>query len=189
VDERLLRAFKKAGCWAILFGAESGVQKNLNAIRKGITPDQTRRAVRSAKKAGLKVYTPFIFGIPGETFEEGLKTIEFACELGPDVANFHALTPFPGTDLYDNLQEFGTMSGDLEDFTYQGAAFIPYTMTRKDITRLRQIAFKRFYSRPGYMLGRLFGLRSMNDLRASALGIKSLLSLWAKRDIFKREGI
>jgi radical SAM superfamily enzyme YgiQ (UPF0313 family) len=92
VDAPLLRAFKDAGCWAILFGAESGVQKNLNAIHKGITLEQTRRAVRAAQEAGLKVFTPFLFGIPGETFEEGLKTIEFACELDPDVANFHALT-------------------------------------------------------------------------------------------------
>src|SRR4030065_324869 len=80
VDAPLLKAFKEAGCWAILFGAESGVQKNLNAIRKGITIEQTRRAVRAAKDVGLMVSTPFIFGLPGETFEEGLKTIKLALE-------------------------------------------------------------------------------------------------------------
>ena len=53
VDRPLLRAFKDAGCWAILLGAESGVQKDLNALRKGITLDQTRRAVKAAKEAGL----------------------------------------------------------------------------------------------------------------------------------------
>ena len=86
VDAKLLRAFREAGCWAVLFGAESGVQKNLNSLRKGITLEQTRRAVRDAKKAGLTVHTPFLFGIPGETFEEGLRTIEFACEISPDLA-------------------------------------------------------------------------------------------------------
>jgi radical SAM superfamily enzyme YgiQ (UPF0313 family) len=189
VDEPLMKAFKEAGCWAMLLGAESGVQKNLNAVRKGITIEQTQRAVRAAKKAGLKVYTPFIFGIPGETFEEGLKTIEFACDLNPDIANFHALTPFPGTELYDNLQKYGTVSSDLSDYTYQGAAFIPHTMTRKDIITLRQTAFKRFYSRPRYILGRVLSLRSMNDIRASAKGMKSLVWLWVKRDIFRREGV
>jgi len=186
VDRELLRAFKNAGCWAILFGAESGVQKNLNAIRKGITLEQTRKAVREAQAVGLKVFTPFLFGIPGETYEEGLKTIEFACELDPDVANFHALTPFPGTELYDNISQYGTMSANLTDFTYQGAAFVPYTMKREEISQLRQIAFKRFYSRPRFLLKRFLGLRSLNDLKAAFTGIRSLLWVWVKKDLFRR---
>ena len=110
VDLELLREMKKAGCWAILYGAESGVQKNLNTMKKGIKLDQTRAAVKAAKKAGLKVYTPFIIGIPGETYEEALQTIDFAIELDPHYANFHSMTPFPGTELYENIDEYGTMS-------------------------------------------------------------------------------
>lgn len=186
VDKPLLKAFKDAGCWAILLGAESGVQKNLNTIRKGITLEQIRRAVKAAKDVGLKVYTPFIFGIPGETFEEGLKTVEFACEINPDIANFHALTPFPGTELYDNIDRYGKMSDELTDFTYQGAAFIPYSMTGDEITMLRQIAFRRFYSRPQFILRRIVGLRNIHDVRAVVKGFKSLLWLWIKRDIFRK---
>lgn len=187
VDKPLLKAFKDAGCWAILFGAESGVQKNLNTIRKGITLEQIRKAVKWAKEVGLKVNTPFIFGIPGETFEEGLETIRFAIELNPDMANFHAITPFPGTYLYDNLERYGTMSEDLTDFTYQGAAFIPYTMTKEDILKLRQIAFKRFYSRPSFILKRLLELRSLNDLTVAFRSMRSLFWLWAKEGIFRHK--
>jgi anaerobic magnesium-protoporphyrin IX monomethyl ester cyclase len=186
VDRELLRAFKSSGCWAILFGAESGVQKNLNAVRKGITLEQTRKAVKEAKAAGLTVFTPFLFGIPGETYEEALQTIDFACRLDPDVANFHCLTPFPGTELYDNIERYGTMSTDLSDFTYQGAAFVPHTMTREQITKLRQIAFKRFYSRPGFLMRRVLGLRSLNDLKAAYTGIKSLIWIWVRKDLFRR---
>jgi anaerobic magnesium-protoporphyrin IX monomethyl ester cyclase len=187
VDRPLLEAFKEAGCWAILFGAESGVQKNLNAIRKGITLEQTRRAVRAAKDAGLKVFTPFLFGIPGETFEEGLKTIEFAMELDPDVANFHAITPFPGTELYDNIDLYGSMSSDLSDYTYQGAAFVPHTMTREQVWQLRQIAFRRFYSRPRFLLRQALSIRTLNDLRVAFKGMRSLFWLWAKPGIFRRK--
>lgn len=186
VDKPLLKAFKEAGCWAILFGAESGVQKNLNTIRKGITLEQTRNAVKWAKEAGIKVSTPFMFGIPGETFEEGLQTIEFAIELNPDIANFHAITPFPGTYLYDNLEKYGTMSEELSDFTYQGAAFIPYTMTREEILKLRQTAFRRFYSRPSFILKKLFELRNMNDFLAAMRSIRSLFYLWTKIGLFSR---
>ena len=188
VDKPLLTAFKDAGCWAILMGAESGVQKNLNTIRKGITLDQIRKAVREAQDAGLKVFTPFLLGIPGETYEEGLETIEFACELNPDVANFHALTPFPGTELHDNIEQYGALSPDLTDFTYQGAAFIPYSMKRKDITRLRQIAFKRFYSRPRFLIRRVLGIRSLQDIRAAFHGFRSLFRLWVNQDVFRKDG-
>ncbi len=184
VDKPLLAAFKEAGCWAILFGAESGVQKNLNRIKKGITLQQIRDAVTAAKAVGITVFTPFLFGIPGETFEEGLKTIEFACELAPDVANFHALTPFPGTELHNNIDKYGRMSDDLEDYTYQGAAFIPFSMTRKEIIKLRQIAFKRFYSRPKFILHKILGLRTIDDIKAALRGFKSLFWLWVEIDIF-----
>lgn len=187
VDKPLLQAFKDAGCWAVLFGAESGVQKNLNTIRKGTTPDQIRKAVKAAQEVGLRVSTPFMFGIPGETFEEGLQTIEFALDLNPDIANFHAITPFPGTYLYDNLETFGTISDELSDYTYQGAAFIPHTMTREDILKLRQIAFKRFYTRPSFIMKRVMELRTPHDFAVAFKSMKSLFWLWTKRDLFGKK--
>jgi len=186
VDETLLRAFKAAGCWAILFGGESGAQKNLNALRKGSTLEQTRAAVRAAQAAGLRVSMPFMFGIPGETYADGLKTIEFALELDPDLANFHAITAFPGTELYDHHAQYGTISRELGDYTYQGAAFVPYSMTRDEIHALRQLALRRFYSRPAFLLRQLARLRNVNDLRAALAGARSLFWLWARRGLFHR---
>jgi radical SAM superfamily enzyme YgiQ (UPF0313 family) len=186
VDKPLLTAMREAGCWAILIGAESGVQRNLNTLRKACTLEQVRQAVRSAKEAGLQVSTPFVFGIPGETFADGLKTIEFALALDPDVANFHCLTPFPGTDLHDRCAEYGRQSADLRDYTYQGAAFTPRTMTREEIQHLRQLAFRRFYSRPSFLLRRLRRVRSLREIRAAALGLRSLYWLWAAEDLFDR---
>lgn len=184
VDKPLLQAFKDAGCWAVLFGAESGVQKNLNAIRKGTTLEQIRKAVKAAKEVGIRVSTPFMFGIPGETFEEGLQTIKFAVDLEPDIANFHAITPFPGTHLYDNLEKYGTVSEDLTDFTYQGAAFIPYSMTREEILELRRIAFTKFYARPSFIMRKLLELRSPHDLAVALKSARSLFWLFVKRDLF-----
>ncbi len=186
VDKALLQAMKDAGCWAILFGADSGVQKTLNSLRKATTLDQIRKDVRAAKEVGLKVSTPFIFGAPGETYADGLKTIEFAIELDADLANFHALTPFPGTWLYDNLDKYGTISGDLSHRTYQSAAFTPYTMTRDEILTLRQLAFRRFYSRPAFLLRRLLEIRTLNDCKVAVRGLKSLFWLWAGKKLFHR---
>ena len=143
-----------------------------------------RRDVKWAKEVGIRVSTPFIFGAPGETFEDGLKTIDFAVELDADFANFHSLTPFPGTPLYDNLERFGTVSENLLNRTYQSAAFEPFTMNRNEILRLRQIAFRRFYTRPRFLLRRLWQMRSWNDFMINLQGLKSLFWILATRNIF-----
>ncbi len=188
VDKPLLQAFKDAGCWAILFGAESGVQKNLNTIRKGTTLAQIRMAVKTAQEVGLKVSTPFIFGIPGETYDEALQTIEFAVDLDPDIANFHAITPFPGTYLYDNVEKFGQLSDELSDFTYQGAAFVPYTMTREQIINLRRIAFRKFYGRPSFILRKLLDLRTPHDFAVAFKSMKSLFGLMSGKEKLGAKG-
>ena len=186
VDETLLREMKDAGCWAVLFGAESGVQKNLNTLKKGITLDATRKAVKTAKKVGLRVSTPFLFGIPGETYEDALKTIDFAIELNPDLANFHSLTAFPGTPLYENLDKYGSVSKDFSRYTYQGASFIPHTLSSEQIQELRQIAFRRFYSRPSFLLRRLLQIRTWDDCQLAISGMRTLFWVWMKKRLFQR---
>lgn len=181
-DLELYREMRRSGCWAVLFGAESGVQKNMETLRKGVTVEQTVHAVRTAKRAGLKVYTPFIFGTPGETFQDGLKTIEFACKLDPYYANFHTITPYPGTILFRNAAKYGQLSSNVEDFTFEHGAFVPNTMTRQELLELRSLAFRRFYGRPAYLLRRLLDIRSRHDVIAALKGARSLLFLLLKKN-------
>ena len=122
-----------------------------------------------------------------ETFEEGLQTIEFAIKLNPDMANFHAITPFPGTYLYDNIEQYGTLSDELTDYTYQGAAFIPHTMTREEIQKLRQMAFRRFYLRPSFILRKLLSLRSRSDFKVALKSANSLFWFVFKPRLFTKQ--
>ncbi|MFX1606802.1 MAG: B12-binding domain-containing radical SAM protein, partial [Promethearchaeota archaeon] len=75
---------RDAGCHTIYIGAESGSQRILNKIKKGIRLSQVIRAVRQAKRVGLEVVLSFILGIPGETQKDIRSTIDFACKLDPD---------------------------------------------------------------------------------------------------------
>lgn len=184
VNKRLLSAMREAGCYGILFGVESGVQKNLDMLRKGQTLDQIRSAVRDAKSAGMRVNTPFIFGIPYETYEEGLETIKFAIELNGDIANFHTLAPYPGTELYDHVDQYGTMSENAEDYTFEAAGFVPHTMTREQILDLKRLAFRKFYGRPRYMLEQAIKVRSRYDVKALAGGALSLAKLMLNPSVF-----
>ncbi len=186
VDPEMLRRMKQAGCWAMLYGAESGVQKNLDTIRKRTTVEQLRQVVGWTKAAGIKMFLPFMFGIPGETFEDGLKTIDLAVELDPYYANFNSLAPFPGTWLWTHGAELGTMNADPSTMTFQGVGFVPNTMTEEEIIRLRQIAFRRFYTRPRFVAKWLMGMRHRSDLLAVAKGAVSMVTLWTSRDAFKK---
>lgn len=184
VNRRLLAAMREAGCYGILFGVESGVQKNLDMLRKGQTVAQIKEAVKAAKSVGMKVNTPFIFGIPGETFADGLETIDFAIELNADIANFHTLAPYPGTELYDHVDRYGSVSDNLEDYTFETAGFVPYTMSREQVLQLKQLAFKKFYSRPRYMVEQLLGVRSRYEILALWKGAQSLLELYFDPTLF-----
>jgi len=187
VDYALLKKMKEAGCWCILYGVESGVQKNLNTLRKNITIEQIRNAVARAKKVGLKVYTPFIFGIPGETYEDGLKTIDFARELDAHYVNFHTLAPFPGSTLFENVAEYGHIVGHYSDFNFEKAAFVPFSMTREEVQALRKRAFRKFYARPRYILRRILETRTRHDVRTLLTGAKSLFHLLFNPRAFQLE--
>jgi len=187
VTKDLLKAMKDAGCYFILFGAESGVQKDLKMIGKNITTEQIKQVVKDANDVGLKTYTPFIFGIPGQTFEDGLKTIDFAIKLNSFYVNFHTMAPFPGTRLYNHLDKFGTMVDGTDALTFEGAAFVPHTMTREEIHKLRATAFKKYYGRPSYMLKRMLSIRNWHEFRVLATGAKALLFLAFNENILKRK--
>ena len=74
------------------------------------------------------------------------------------------------------------MSSNTDDYTFEGGAFVPYSMTREEIAQVRTIAFRRFYSRPGFILRRLLTVRSLYDLKTVTKGARSFFWLWARGD-------
>ena len=181
VDRKILKAMKAAGCWCINFGVESGVQKNLDTLMKHETLDRIRLAVRLAHSVGIKTHTTYIFGIPGETFEEGLQTIDFAKSLGSFTVEFFPITPFPGTPMFKGIQQgkFGTMSENLNDqgMLLDRPCFVPFTMTGDQIMELRRLAYIRYFLRPSFLLYRFRNIMSPYQLRAIWHGAKSLLMM------------
>jgi len=166
ISRPLLEKMKEAGCWRVLYGVESGVQKNLDTLRKGTTLEQIRRAVSMTSDVGIEAYGTFMFGIPGETFEEGLQTIEFALSLDLDYAVFVNLTPLPGTEVYRRL-----MDGDIEPakftrdrFNFKNVSFVPKGMTEEQIRYLIQTGHRRFYMRPSLIWKKIRSIRSPLDL-------------------------
>ena len=100
VDEALLMAMKKSGCYMILFGIESGSQKVLDMMKKGITIEQIKKAISLCKKTGIERVGYFIIGNPGETEEDVLKTINLIKELDFDLVDVGRMVAYPGTEIY-----------------------------------------------------------------------------------------
>jgi len=173
LDRATARAMKRAGCWKLLIGIESGVQKNLDTLQKGETLEQTERAVRLCQEVGIRVFATFIFGIPGETYDEGLKTIDYAIKLNADYTKFNTMAVHPGTALHDNMDHFGTCLGNTDSQSHHLAGFIPHTMTREQLTTLFHKANRSFYMRPKYILHKLRSTNSLEDLKQNIRGFRS----------------
>ncbi|MEA1959659.1 MAG: radical SAM protein [Chloroflexota bacterium] len=110
VKPDMLSIMREAGCEWLLYGAESGNPEILRTIKKGTTPDIIRHGTKLATEAGIKVFNSFIFGLPGETPETARESMNFAKELDEKYGakyGFHILSPLPGTELYDNPEDYG----------------------------------------------------------------------------------
>ncbi len=155
VDSSLLKKLKTSGMSTLYYGVESGSQRVLDIMKKGITLKQAEDAVVSAKNAGLKVLTSFILGYPGETEEDINKTINFSIKLNPDYSQYSILTPFPGTPIYYELHNEGLISTrNWDEYTVLQPVlnYEKMGLTRKMVKRKLVEAYLKFYARPGYLL-------------------------------------
>ena len=96
-----------AGCREISFGIESGSQKILNIVNKGVTVKQNRLAIQNAKKAGLTVKAFLMIGAPGETRETVEETKQFMKEADPDQYTLFTFVPLPGCEAWKDPEKYG----------------------------------------------------------------------------------
>ena len=94
-------ALRRAGCAEVWMGAESGSQKVLDAMDKGIRVEQILQARENLASHGIRVGLFLQFGYPGETWEEIQKTIDMVRRAQPDAIGVSVSYPLPGTKFYD----------------------------------------------------------------------------------------
>jgi len=180
LDEELLGKMKQAGCAIFSMGLESGSQRLLDLIGKGITLDQTRKAVGLIHKAGIYSRASLILGLPTETREESERTIKFAYSLPIDQVRFSIATPFPGTKLWEIAVKEGKIDPTNIDWTrlslMAGYAdydplYYPQGRTAAEIKALQRRANLFFFLRPRIVMGFLGRVRSFGDLARLVKGL------------------
>jgi len=184
-DFDLLRKMKEAGCRLISYGAESGSQRMLNIMKKGTTIEQIKKAVEFTKKAGIQTSASYVLGIPGETSESINETIEFAKRLNTTYAHFNMVTPWPGTELYEQLLKSGMIAKDIwKQYAQKLGMHIPTVdldgLTMDELGRVSQRAYKQFYLRPQKIWELARSGASFFKLKSYLLAFKAFLRIRAQ---------
>lgn len=155
-DRDILRKYRKAGIIHIYVGTEATDQDTLEKMKKGITVDQAKEALKLLDEAGIITETSMILGMPDETPESIERTIESAIAYNPDFCHFLAICPWPYADMYDDLKPH------IESYDYRRYNLIdpvvkPKNMTLKEIDEAIVECYRRFY------MGKLYQIKGMKD--------------------------
>jgi len=158
ITHEIVEAMVGAGCFNIHFGIESGSPSTLHRMRKGITLDQVRNAVKLVKSSGITCTGNFMIGYPGEDEDDIRRSIDLAQELEMNVTQFFLTVDIPGTELFDEALRNGRRKAD---------PFREYTLNPESE------CLSNLYSSDKYSESRLFtfleeayaSVRSLYDLK------------------------
>lgn len=174
VDERLLRAMKKAGCYRIRFGFESGDNRILKILKKGITVEQSLKCAKMCKRVGMEIYGYFMIGSPSETPETIQKTIDLALKIDPSFAIFSKTILIPGSELFEFGVSRGFISRDywarfLQGKETNGAPSLSTEeLPESVVDHYVKMADNKFYFRPAFIISKLLSVKSFSHLISQA---------------------
>ncbi|WP_251495984.1 B12-binding domain-containing radical SAM protein [Otoolea muris] len=172
---------RRAGCRLIVTGYESGSQKILDNMHKGITLEQSRKFNDAAKKARMRIHGCFMVGNPGETKETLYETLRFAKTLKMDTVQFFPLMVYPGTEAYEWAKSNHYIKAKsyrdwLQKNGEHNCVIETEELSAQDLVDFCNIARKQFYLRPGYILMKAGQcLTSKDDLVRTA---KAFAKFW-----------
>jgi radical SAM superfamily enzyme YgiQ (UPF0313 family) len=177
----MMREMVRAGCKIIYFGIESANQRILDYYNKRITPQQSERAVKSARKAGINaIVASFIVGAPTETREEIKNTLKFAQRIPIDFPQFNILGVFPGMDIWEELKAKGVLKE--EEYWETGvwaSRTSPDTLSPEEMRLLIEEYFNTFLMRPKYIVNEaLRTVKSRYRLGIIIRNLNRLNSIW-----------
>lgn len=182
VDEETLILMKKAGCWQISYGVETGSQEIHDLEKKNLTLEQIKKAIALTKKIGIRTIGFAMIGHPKETIQTMEATISFSRKLDLDDFKPLFLVPYPGTPLYKEIDKYGVLDKDWRKMNaYTEPCFIPYGLTKEDLIRYRKIMYRKFYFRPKIIFSYLSQIKNISQTIALSRGFSALLALLFKR--------
>jgi len=153
IDKDLLRRLREVGCNGLFFGVESASNNTLKLIKKGFTTDQVINAFDVLKTYDYPTTASFMIGLPGDDPGKVADTINLAKQINPDFAMFSVTTPYPGTELYDNIDDYDLeiVIDDWSKFTLTKPVVRTSALSTADLHRWFLRAYVSFYVRASYV--------------------------------------
>jgi len=148
IDKESLLLMKKAGCWQIGFGIESGNERILGLMEKRTKPQQIKQALALTKKCGIKTKGFFIIGFPTEDLASIKCSIDFAKKLDLNDITVSSFTPFPGSEIYETARLYGDFVDDWGKMNLLEPVFVPKDLSKKDLIVYSKKFLQNFYFRP-----------------------------------------
>jgi radical SAM superfamily enzyme YgiQ (UPF0313 family) len=147
-DPELLKLYAESGGTWALIGFESLSQKNLEKMSKGWnSAEDYKEAIKKIQDAGINIIGSFIFGLDEDDKTVFKNTFDFIVETQIDAAQFHILTPFPGTTTYSDLEKEGRIiERDWAKYHTGEVVFQPKGMTRDELQNGYYWAFRNTYT-------------------------------------------
>src|SRR5690242_3270803 len=153
VRRETLKVMRDNGLRLLLVGYESGNQKILHNIKKGMLVDVAKRFTKDCHELGIAIHGTFILGLPGETKETIEETIRFATEINPHTIQVSLAAPYPGTFLYRQALENGWLDDAnaelVDDHGVQIAPLHYPHLSHSEIFDSVETFYRRFYFRSG----------------------------------------
>ena len=180
VDLDTLKIMKAANCRLLCVGIESGDQRILDEVGKGIQLQQVEQFFEDVKQAGVMVHGCFMAGNRGETRETMEKTLGLAKRLNPDTAQFYPLMVYPGTKAYEWARSEGLIKARTwkewltEDGHHSTVVDRP-DLPHDEVVKFCDRARREFYLRPSYLVHKMRQLvRHPKEIRRVVRGFKTL---------------
>ncbi len=156
LKKETLALMKKAGCFLVAFGFESGSNEILKKIRKGATVAQNLQAAKWCHEVGLPFWGFFVIGFPWENKSHIMETKKLIMQAKPDFIEITIALPFYGTPLYETCKENNLLAESVlgSDFFHSSMTGTMH-LSVDELMKLRRNILLSFYLRPSYILKKM----------------------------------
>src|SRR5262249_8365690 len=153
LDAATMRLMRRAGCWQIAYGIESGSQRVLDVVKREVRISRMRETLRMTRAAGIRAKGFMMLGHPTEGTDSLAETAAFLRTVELDFCQITKFTPYPGTPAYPTIHQHGTFVENWEIMNAMNFVFVPRGLTVEVLEDYFDHCYRAFYSRPDVLWG------------------------------------
>lgn len=176
LDSEVLHLMNQSGCYAVAVGIESGNQRILDEMKKGLKVETIRQKVRLINKHNINVVGFIMVGYPSETWETIEDSRRMALELPLKRISLTRFAPFPGTPIANELIAQGKINKselDYSKLSYNTFSYLPENLSEKQLRWLYFKFFCSFYLRPSIIL---YNIQEIHSLKHFLLVFRKIIN-------------